>query len=148
MLFSGEEALKNVNVLSGGEKVRCVLSKLMLSGANFLIFDEPTTMIDSEGKEKIYNIIRRLKDEGFTIICITNLADEILLADKTLVLEKGKIVAEIKKEELVAKANLFDKYKIHKPTILTLLSELKNNGVDIKLDDYTIKELANKLSRR
>ena len=48
MLFSGEEALKKVNVMSGGEKVRCVLSKLMLSGANFLIFDEPTNHLDME----------------------------------------------------------------------------------------------------
>ena len=48
MLFSGEEALKKVNVLSGGEKVRCVLSKLMLSGANFLVFDEPTNHLYME----------------------------------------------------------------------------------------------------
>jgi ATPase subunit of ABC transporter with duplicated ATPase domains len=48
MLFSGDEALKPVNVLSGGEKVRCILSKMMLSGANVLILDEPTNNLDLE----------------------------------------------------------------------------------------------------
>jgi ATPase subunit of ABC transporter with duplicated ATPase domains len=48
MLFSGDDALKPVRVLSGGEKVRCLLSKLMLSGANCLILDEPTNHLDLE----------------------------------------------------------------------------------------------------
>ena len=48
MLFSGEEALKQAQVLSGGEKVRCMLSKLMLSNANVLVLDDPTNHLDLE----------------------------------------------------------------------------------------------------
>ena len=48
MLFSGEEALKKCTVLSGGEKQRCMFSRMMLSGANVLIFDEPTNHLDLE----------------------------------------------------------------------------------------------------
>ena len=61
MLFSGDEALKNVKVLSGGEKVRCVLSKLMLSGANFLMFDEPTNHLDMESITALNEGMERFK---------------------------------------------------------------------------------------
>lgn len=55
MLFSGEEALKEASVLSGGEKVRCMLSKMMLSSANVLIFDEPTNHLDLESITAVNN---------------------------------------------------------------------------------------------
>ncbi len=48
MLFAGEDGMKKVKVLSGGEKVRCLLSKMMISGANCLVFDEPTNHLDME----------------------------------------------------------------------------------------------------
>ena len=53
MLFSGDESLKKVKVLSGGEKVRCMLSKLMLSGANVLIMDDPTNHLDLEAIQSL-----------------------------------------------------------------------------------------------
>ena len=98
--------LKNHDLytLSLGQKQRIMIAEVLAKNPKYIILDEPTTMIDSQGKEKIYNIIQNLKKQGYTIICITNLADEILLADRTLILSEGKIINEIKKEELVEKA--------------------------------------------
>ena len=57
MLFSGEESLKKVNILSGGEKVRCMLSKMMLSGANVIILDRPTEHLDIETITSLNNAL-------------------------------------------------------------------------------------------
>jgi ATPase subunit of ABC transporter with duplicated ATPase domains len=69
MLFSGEETLKQVNVLSGGEKVRCMLSKLMLQQPNFLILDEPTNHLDLESITAFNNA---LKDYKGTVLFATH----------------------------------------------------------------------------
>jgi len=57
MLFTGDESLKKVRVLSGGEKVRCMLSKMMLSNANVLILDDPTNHLDLEAIESLNNAL-------------------------------------------------------------------------------------------
>lgn len=61
MLFSGEEALKQAKVLSGGEKVRCMLAKMMLEGGNFLIMDEPTNHLDLESITALNNGMKNFK---------------------------------------------------------------------------------------
>ncbi|MBR2274481.1 MAG: ABC-F family ATP-binding cassette domain-containing protein, partial [Lachnospiraceae bacterium] len=55
MLFPGEDGVKKLNVLSGGERVRCLLSKMMISGANILILDEPTNHLDMESITALNN---------------------------------------------------------------------------------------------
>ncbi|WP_425449641.1 ABC-F family ATP-binding cassette domain-containing protein [Dethiothermospora halolimnae] len=61
MLFSGDEPLKNAKVLSGGEKVRCMFSKMMLSGANVLLLDEPTNHLDLESIQAVNNGLKAFK---------------------------------------------------------------------------------------
>ena len=61
MLFAGEDGVKKVKVLSGGEKVRCLLSKMMISGANCLIFDEPTNHLDMEAITALNEGMKKFK---------------------------------------------------------------------------------------
>ena len=65
MLFSGEEALKSCTVLSGGEKVRCMLSKMMMDKSNFLILNEPTNHLDLESITALNNSLINFKGNIF-----------------------------------------------------------------------------------
>ena len=58
MLFSGEEVFKKCSVLSGGEKMRCMISRMMLAGANLLILDEPTNHLDLESITAFNNALK------------------------------------------------------------------------------------------
>lgn len=133
--------------LSLGQKQRIVIAEALARHPKYLILDEPTTMIDSQGKEEIYQLILQLKKQGYTIICITNLADEMLLADRTLILADGHITAEIKRSDLIKKSRLLAKYQIHQPTLLKILSALKRQGLEITPRDWTVAELARQIAK-
>ena len=99
MLFSGEEALKKVNVLSGGEKVRCVLSKMMLSGANLLIFDEPTNHLDMESITALNEGMKKYKG----IILFSS-------HDHQLTQTVANRIIDIKSDKLIDREVTYDEY--------------------------------------
>ena len=99
MLFSGEEALKKVNVLSGGEKVRCVLSKLMLSGANLLIFDEPTNHLDMESITSLNEGMCKYKG----VLLFTS-------HDHQLTQTVANKIIELKENKTIVKQGTYDEY--------------------------------------
>ncbi len=99
MLFSGEESLKMVKVLSGGEKVRCMLSKMMLSGANLLILDEPTNHLDLESITAFNNGLRNFPG---TVLFTSH--------DHTFVQTIATRIVELSPIKCVDKLMAFDEY--------------------------------------
>lgn len=87
MLFSGQEALKKAKVLSGGEKVRCMLARMMLLGANFLIFDEPTNHLDLESITALNKGMTNFKGG---MLFVTHDEEIISVANRIIEIEGGK----------------------------------------------------------
>lgn len=94
--------------LSLGEKQRINFATLLAINPDCFILDETTSMIDNNGKNIIYNLIKELKKENKAIIMTTNIIDELLLADRILILENGIIKYIILKKDLF---NNLDKLK-------------------------------------
>ena len=99
MIFSGDEALKKVNVLSGGEKVRCMLSKMMMNKSNILIIDEPTNHLDLESITAFNNSLNNFKG---TVLLSTH--------DNTFAQTVGTRVIELTPKGAIDRLLKFDDY--------------------------------------
>jgi len=100
MLFSGEETLKNSSVLSGGEKVRCMLSKMMCSGANVLVMDDPTNHLDLEAITALNEAMVKYS----SVILFTS-------SDHELIASTANRVIEITPNGMIDKMLPFDEYR-------------------------------------
>ena len=99
MLFSGDEALKKSNVLSGGEKVRCMLSKMMMQRANVLLLNEPTNHLDLESITALNNSLKNFKG---TLLCSTS--------DNTFSQTLGNRIIELTPNGVIDRYMGFDEY--------------------------------------
>jgi len=78
--------------LSGGQKQRIAVAGVLAMDTPYMVFDEPTSLLDAEGRRAVLDILFKLKKLGKTIIMISHFLDEVFLADKILVLWKGKVI--------------------------------------------------------
>ncbi|WNQ09119.1 ATP-binding cassette domain-containing protein [Paenibacillus aurantius] len=112
MLFSGEEALKQASVLSGGEKVRCMLSRMMMVGANVLILDEPTNHLDLESITALNN---GLVDFDGTVLFVSH--------DHQFIQTIANRIIEITPKGLIDRMMTFDEY-LENPDVQKLRQEM------------------------
>jgi ATPase subunit of ABC transporter with duplicated ATPase domains len=116
MLFSGEEALKKSNVLSGGEKVRCMLSKMMMERANVLLLNEPTNHLDLESITAFNNSLKNFKG---TLLCSTS--------DHAFSQTLGNRIIELTPNGIIDRHTSFDEYMTD-PKIKELRIKLRSQS--------------------
>ena len=131
--------------LSMGQKQRVTIAGAVSMNPKYLVLDEPTTMIDPQGKEDIYNLIKKLKEENYTIIYITNFIDEILMSDKIIVIEDGKIINSFAKNDILDNVDFLKDHGIKIPELVDLAFKLKNKGINLDIANWDKQEIINKI---
>jgi len=121
--------------LSLGQKQRITIAGVLSIKPKIIILDEPTAMLDPEGKESIKNIIRRLKEKRFTIIYITNIIDEIFLSDRAIVLENGRVIKEFETKDILDNIDFLKEKGITIPKAVYTMKRLQERGIEIDLLD-------------
>lgn len=131
--------------LSLGQKQRVTIAGVIATNPKYIVLDEPTTMIDPQGKEDVYEMIKELKNQNYTIIYITNFIDEILMSDRIVVIEDGKIINEFYKKDILNQIDFLKEHGIKIPDLVQLIYELKNKGIDVQIENWDKKEIIQKI---
>ena len=115
--------------LSGGQKQRVAIAGILAMEPSCIVFDEPTAMLDPNGREEVMKTIKLLKDKGITIVLITHYMDEAVLADRVIVMEKGEILLQGEPEKVFSQVQLLKQHSLDVPQSTELSYKLIGAGL-------------------
>ena len=138
----GDYVKANPYNLSMGQRQRIAIASVLSSDKEFLLLDEITSMIDYNGKQEIYKLIEKLKKKNIGIIMSTNIVDELIYADKIIILSKDHEVKGIyTKKEIFNDLSLLKDFYI--PFKFKVINKIGYNSID-KLRDEELLDYVSK----
>ena len=151
-----EESLKSVgmweyrksspNRLSGGQKQRVPIAGVIAMHPKCIVMDEPTAMLDPNGRYEVIRAARALNEvENVTIILITHYMEEVIFADRVIVMDKGKVVMQGTPREVFSKVDKLKELRLDVPQVTILAHELKKRGLKLPDGILTTEELSKAL---
>ena len=151
-----EESLKAVNMLkyrhhspnklSGGQKQRVAIAGVVAMHPKCIVLDEPTGMLDPNGRKEVIRAVRALNQvEDITVILITHYMEEVIYANKVLVMDDGKVVMQGTPREIFSQVETLKSYRLDVPQATLLAWELKKAGLDLPDGILTREELVEAL---
>lgn len=153
-----EESLKAVgmlkfrshspNKLSGGQKQRVAIAGVMAMQPECIIFDEPTAMLDPNGRKEVLQAAHLLnRKKGVTVILITHYMEEVVDADRVFVMDKGKVVMQGTPRKIFSQVDELKRHRLDVPQITLLADELRQSGLPIPAGILTRAELVQELCK-
>lgn len=147
-----EQSLKSVgmieyrhhspNKLSGGQKQRVAIAGVVAMRPKCIVLDEPTAMLDPNGRKEVLRTVEELrKKEHVTVILITHYMEEVIGADRVIVMDKGHVVMDGSAREIFSQVELLKKYRLDVPQVTLLGHELKQKGYNIPAGILSVEEL-------
>ena len=148
-----DEALKMVgmydyrmhapHLLSGGQKQRVAIAGVLAMEPDIIVLDEPTAMLDPQGREEVINTVHRLcREKGMTVVLITHHMYECINADKLLIMSNGHKICEGSPLEVFSQMELMHSEGLDVPETVMLLSELKKAGLEINEQALSVDNCA------
>ncbi|MBQ3068277.1 MAG: energy-coupling factor transporter ATPase [Oscillospiraceae bacterium] len=137
----------SIESLSGGQKQKIAIAGAIVMQPKFLVFDEPTSMLDPQSREEICSLLKRLNETmNIGIIFITQFMEEVALAKRVIVMNDGKIVKDISPGCLFEDIDFLESMKLKAPQITYFCLELNKLGENINPGILDLKECADELA--
>ena len=135
--------LKSPNHLSGGQKQRVAIAGVMAMHPKCIVLDEPTAMLDPNGRKEVIRTVTELnRSEGVTVVLITHYMEEVIGADRLIVMDDGKVIMDGTPREVFARVEELKRLRLDVPQATELAYELKQRGVSLPDSVLTMEELA------
>ena len=138
--------LQSPNKLSGGQKQRVAIAGVMAMKPECIILDEPTAMLDPNGRREVIRTIHELnRAEGITVLLITHYMEEAIEADRIIVMDDGRIVMDGQPREIFSRVNELKSHGLDVPQVTELAWELKEAGMPLTDGILSREELVEQL---
>ncbi len=130
------------NKLSGGQKQRVAIAGIVAMKPKCIVLDEPTAMLDPNGRKEVIKTLHELnKLENVTVILITHYMDEVVDADRVIVMDKGAVVMDGVPREIFSQVEKLKELRLDVPQVTQVAHELRKQGVPLESGILTIEEL-------
>ncbi len=133
--------------LSGGQKQRVAIAGVLAIMPDVLILDESTSMLDGKGRKEVLDVVKKLNDDGMTVITITHYMDEAVNASRVIVMSKGEIVKDGTPSEIFSRSEELLSYGLELPRASYIANRLIEKGLPLKKGILTANELSEELCK-